>query len=478
MKTKKEIFTQKIWKNLVLSICLLLITTNLFSDNWQTGPGGKPSRHGLSTEIGPQAADLLWQGSLTSVIAQQAVIDGNIVVMSRILNINNVLGGTKIVAQDLLTGDTLWTKGLPVDFPSTDWRSRVSAFKDGLVYATRSGNTNYSYMYALDAANGSIIWKSQGLVNESSTEGSSFASNGDLIVGNFESIIRINASDGTTIWETSRSCPTSNGQEVAVYGDKGYYWEAAFSGPKISVIDLVNGTYLYSSESLSPGIIQQVAPFVGPDGTVYATRTMDNLSTDFLFALNDKGSYFEEKWSVPLGYVPFGTFGVGPDGTVYSYNQTDEIIRIDPINGSIIDTSQVPLGGDFSQPRMAVDAQGFVFVTNGGFTGGAFYSFNPDLTLRWSENIPNVNIGGPAIGNDGTLIICGTGTNVKAYQGIGTGTKETPQPNSLKVYPNPAKQFIKIEYDLEKESNSEIIIEIMNSHGVRDLFKSMSTRKY
>lgn len=467
MKKYSFPYNQILLKKSFVTILFLLSTFLSFADDWQTGPGGKPSRHGLSSEIGPQAADLLWQGSLSAVVAQQAVIDGNIVVMSRMFNINNVLTGTKIVAHDLMTGDTLWSKGLPVDFPSTDWRSRVSAFKDGVVYATRSGNTNYSYMYALDAADGSIIWKSEGLVNESSTEGASFAANGDLIVGNFESIIRIKALDGTTVWETNRSCPTSSGQEVAVFGNRGYYWEAAFAGPKISVIDLESGQYLFSSESLSPGIIQQVAPFVGPDGTVYGTRTMNNVITDFLFALSDKGSYFEEKWNVPLGYVPFGTFGVGPDGSVYSYSQSDEVIRIDPLNGNIINTSEITLGGDFSQPRMAIDAHGYVFVTNGGFTGGALHSFNPDLTLRWSENITNVNVGGPAIGNNGTLIVCGTGTNVRAYEGIGTDIKEIPEQNSLRVYPNPSHQMINIDYDFGMASNSMINLEILNSSGIQ-----------
>jgi len=467
MKYKSSPNKLKVWKKTLGLLVFFLLSIYLIADNWQTGPGGKPSRHGLSTEIGPQAADLLWQGSVSAVVAQQAVIDGDIVVMSRMFNINNVLYGTKIVAHDLITGDTLWTKGLPVDFPSTDWRSRVSAFKDGVVYATRAGNTNYSYMYALDVADGSIIWKSEGLVNESSTEGSSFSSNGDLIVGNFDNIIRINHLDGTTVWQTIRSCPTTGGGEVAVFGSKGYYWEAAAYGPKISVIDLESGDYLYSSESLSPGFIQQVAPFVGPDGTVYGTRTANNVSTDFLFALNDKGSYFEIKWSVPLSFVPFATFGVGPDGSVYSYSQSDEVIRIDPLNGNVIDTSEVNLGGDFPQPRMAIDAQGFVFVTNGGFTGGALYSFNPDLTLRWSENITNVNVGGPAIGNNGTMVVCGTGTNVRAYEGIGTDIKEISQYNSLQVYPNPSNQIINIEYDFGNESISGINIEILNSNGIQ-----------
>ncbi len=66
---------------------------------------------------------------------------------------------------------------------------------------------------------------------------------------------------------------------------------------------------------------------------------------------------------------------------------------------------------------MAIDANGYVFVTNGEFASGGLYSFNPDLTPRWSESITNVNIGGPAIGENGTMVVCGVGTNVRAYQG-------------------------------------------------------------
>ncbi|MBN2175002.1 MAG: PQQ-binding-like beta-propeller repeat protein [Bacteroidales bacterium] len=405
--------------NIIITFVFIIFTsTSILADNWNTGSGGKPSRHSLSSEYGPEDATLLWQNGYNAIIAQQAVIDGNIVAMSRIFNLNNVLHGTKIVAQDLITGDTLWTSELPVDFPDTDWRSRVSAFRNGVVYATRSGNTNYSYMYALDAIDGSVIWKSEGLVNESSTESASFAVNGDLIVGNFDSVIRIDAEDGSTVWEIDRSCPTSNGQEVAVFENRGYYWEPSPYGPVVSVVDLEAGSYLYSSESLSAGIIQQLGLFIGLDGIIYAPRSMNNASTDFLFALKDKGDSFEELWSTPIGYIPFSTSGIGSDGTIYTYSTAGEIIRLDPEDGTILNTSDIIFTSLGASPRMAIDANGYVFVTNGEFATGKFYSFNPDLTFRWSENITNVNIGGPAIGPNGTLVICGVGNNVRAYEGF------------------------------------------------------------
>lgn len=399
----------------ILILCSISLLAN--ADNWQVGSGGKSTRQGNSTEYGPEDATLLWQNGVSAVIAQQAVIEGNIVAMSRIFNINNVLYGTSVVAQDLTTGDTLWTAILPVDFPDTDWRSRVSAIRDGKIYATRSGNTNYSYMYALDAMTGDIVWKSEGLVNESSTESCAFSSNGDLIVGNFDSIIRISAEDGTTVWETNRSAPTSNGQEISVYDDRGYFWEPSPFGPVVSVIDLNTGTILFSSTALTGGFIQQLCLFIGPDGIIYAPRSANNPTTDFLFALKDNGDAFEELWNVPIGFVPFSTSAVAPDGSIYTYSPNGEVMRLDPSDGSVLNTSEVVFTALSASPRMAIDANGYVFVTNGEFATGKLFSFNSDLTTRWTETITNVNIGGPAIGASGTLVVCGVGPNVRAYQG-------------------------------------------------------------
>ena len=320
--------------------------------------------------------------------------------------------------------------------------------RDGKVYATRAGNTNASYMYALDATDGSIIWQSDSLVDESSTEGVSFADNGDLIVGNFSSIMRISTTDGSTLWKTTRYSPTSGGSHVAVRGYSAYTWEASGYGPKISAFDITTGGYLYSSYAIGGGLAQQVGPFVGPNGIVYAPRTQNNPSTDSLVAFVDIDTALEKIWSVPLGYVPFASFGVGPDGSVYGYSANSEVIRINSA-GNVINTSTQVLLDYPAQPRMAVGADGIVYVTNGGFANGALYSFNPDLSLRLSTLIPNVNVGGPAIGSNGTLIVCGIGTDVRAYEGgtgINHGSMEVAQLAKLTAYPNPFTNTINIGY--------------------------------
>jgi outer membrane protein assembly factor BamB len=388
--------------------------------DWNTGVGGNAARNSLSNEFGPTGPHLLWQGSLSAIVSQQAVTEGDVVVMARIASFD-IPSGTTIVAHDLTTGAILWATQLPYNFEDS-WRSRVSAIRDGQIYATRAGNTNSEYLYALPVAGGEIIWQSEALIDEGTTESLAFAENGDPIVGNFHSLVRINKGDGSTVWEVPRSCPTSDGCSAAVFGEHVYIWEASASGPKVSVFDAADGAWLYSSEPIGGGYVQQLGLLVGPDGTVYAPRTQNNPVTDYFVAFEDTGTALIEKWRVPLGYVPFASFGVGPDGSVYTYDTTRldgttelQIVRRDPDTGTALDTSPVMSTSFPAKPRIAIDASGTIFLTNGGFSDGRFYSFNADLTERWSVPLNGVNLGGPALGQDGIVVVCGTGIDVRAY---------------------------------------------------------------
>ncbi len=402
---------------MVKAIVLEAVLLAGVEDDWETGVGGNSARHSLSPRLGPTAPQPLWSGSLPGIVAQQAAIDGHVVVTNRIASFT-IPTGTWIVAHDLFTGGLLWQMRLPYDFPGTSWRSRASAIRDGRVYATRAGNTNLDYLYALDVADGSILWQSEDLVDEATTESLAFAGDGDLVAGNFASVLRIDAETGTTVWSELRTCPTTNGCQVAVFGDRVYLWEASAGGPKVTAFDLTTGARLYSSDPIGGGVIRQVGLLVGPDGTVYAPRTQNNVITDFFVALEDTGAALVEKWSVPMGYTPFASFGVGPDGSVYAYDADEQIIRLDPDTGDVLDTSiTLRAPGEISLPgRIAIGADGILYVTNGGFSDGALFSVDPDLTLRWSTKITNVNVGGPAMGPCGVLVVCGIGTDVRAYQ--------------------------------------------------------------
>jgi hypothetical protein len=301
------------------------------------------------------------------------------------------------------------------------------------------------------------VWQSEDLITETSTEGATFADDGDVVTTGVNTVIRIDGIDGSTVWQTGRSCPTSGGCDPVVFGNRVYLWEAGAMGPVITAFDLETGDRLFSSDGIGAGFIQQVAPFVGPDGTVYAPRSQNNPLTDFLVALQDTGTGFKEKWRVPLGFVPFASFGVGPDGSVFSYSRSYRVIRIDPGNGTVLDSSDVMVS-DFYQPRMAVGKAGNVFVTNGGFSQGALYAFYGNLGLNWSTAIPNVNVGGPAMGSMSSLVVCGTGTDVRMYQTtdpLAVDNEPTELPSSpflAQNYPNPFNAISNFEFRISPAS--------------------------
>jgi outer membrane protein assembly factor BamB len=424
-----------------------LTSLNTSAQNWSVSTGGNSYRNGSSNEYGPTGENLLWSGGMPSTIARSPVSDSIYLATVRISNTSDVLNGSRIVMMDIRNGDTLWTKNLPVDFPNLDWRNRISAIRNGVVYASRSGNSNAAYLYALDAADGSVIWKSDSLIDESSVEGLNFLENGDLIVGNINSVMRLNKVDGATVWQTYRLA-YGDGAELAVYGSKIYGIINDLTQLKVAAFDTSDGQLLYKTEAIDNGLVQQQALFLGNDGTIYLPRSQNNPITDSLYSFTDNGAGFTQNWSVPIHYIPFSSSGIGLDGSVYSYSRSGKVIRIDPITGTITDSSQVILYGNASYPRMTIDAAGRVFVTNGGFSDGAFFSFNSDLTLRWQTPITNVYIGGPLIGWDGTLVVCGVGNDIRAYRGdLQASLFENSAENSKKgisLYPNVVNDYLNV----------------------------------
>jgi outer membrane protein assembly factor BamB len=439
-----------------------LTSLNTSAQNWTVSTGGNSFRNGSSNEYGPTGETLLWSGGMPSTIARSPVSDSIYLATVRISNTSDVLNGSRIVMMDIRNGDTLWTKNLPVDFPNLDWRNRISAIRNGVVYASRSGNSNAAYLYALDAADGSVIWKSDSLIDESSVEGLIFLENGDLIVGNINSVMRLNKIDGTTVWQTYRLA-YGDGAELAVYGSKIYGIINDLTQLKVAAFDTSDGQLLYKTEAIDNGLVQQQALFLGNDGTIYLPRSQNNPITDSLYSFTDNGGGFTQNWSIPIHYIPFSSSGIGLDGSVYSYSRSGKVIRIDPITGTITDSSQVILYGNASYPRMSIDAAGIVNVTNGGFSDGAFFSFNANLTLRWQTPITNVFIGGPLIGWDGTLVICGIGSDIRAYRGDLTATIDEILSNAESefsmLFPNPFRDQLNLKVDPSLVGSSFVVFD-------------------
>jgi hypothetical protein len=395
-------------------LCAALVTAfSLSAQDWPNS-GGNPGRNGLSDEYGPLTANLLWSGSRPSVIAWQPVIAGRRVFVVRQSGFtSSEPNASPVICHDLDTGQELWRVDIP--FNAGDWTTAVLGVSDGKVYASRAGNgaSVAARVYALDQATGNVVWISQDDIDAGFYDGVVFAPNGDLVIGSFRDIWRIRAADGTTAWNASRTGSVSGSCGAALFGDAVYVADSAPGGTVLKRYSLASGALQYASPVMNGFTIQQT-PMVGPDGTVYLNRSQNNPTTDFFYAWDDSGTAFTQRWSVPAQWVTTGEFGVGPDGSVYMLQPGEILTRLDPATGTVLNTYPTALGDN--SPRFAIDADGRLFVSNGGFSSGTLYSFDPDLTLRWSVPVRNINIGGPCLGPDGTLVVAGVGSDLRAYR--------------------------------------------------------------
>src|SRR5262245_13509413 len=154
------------------------LAPTLAAQGWST-VGADAARSALSSADGPSVKHAAWGTSLNAIVSQQAFTDGDTVATARMLDINDVANGTWLVAHSISTGALLWQKQLPPD--AAAWRNHSVAFRDGNVYATRAGNEQAGFLYALRASDGLIVWQSQAKLKISTTESPGYAPNGDVV---------------------------------------------------------------------------------------------------------------------------------------------------------------------------------------------------------------------------------------------------------------------------------------------------------
>lgn len=418
-------------------VLLSLLVGSTLAGNWITG-GGNPWRSGLTDENGPvRREDIAWQGTISGLFGMPVYIWEDKLVTMRFQSIDYA----PIVCHDLFTGETLWTR----DFPGANSRSLPIGFRDGRVYAINFQESQHDTLYALDANDGSILWRGQVTTWMSITESASFADNGDVLVSaSGMRIARINCQTGDTVWTASRVWPVSGSADLCVQGNTVYGYSGGISSLYISAWDLETGRFKYRTripDTHPGGPTPQTAPMVGDDGTVYAHKPGDNLT-----ALTDNGDSLVIRWSHEVSgdgshYSIFSHFAVGPDGSVYC-GSNGRIQRLDPTTGICIDSSpyiQDPTSSYFGL-RMAIAADGTVYVTTGN-QYAALYSFTPDLQLNWADTIPHLNTSGPALAQ-GVLGVAGAGTTLKVYQCASSITDARPIPDcrlALRAEPLPGR---------------------------------------
>lgn len=416
----------------------LSLPTPVTGADWSNS-GGNAGRNGLTTEVGPTAATLAWSGGRSSLISWLPVTEGDRVFLVRQLKWpEQQPGDAPVVAYDLITGAEIWVRDIP--YQAGDWITWVGGVKNGRVYASRGGNgaSVAAPLYALDATDGHILWSTDFEIDAGAYDGMVFAPNGDPIIASFEDIWRVRATDGALVWHAPRVGSVSGECGGCLYGDAFYVADAVPGGHAIVRYDANTGAEMYQSPTM-PGFTIQNTPMVGKDGTVYLARYQNNPSVDFLYAWTDTGAGFVERWHIPVLGGAAAEYGTGPDGTLYFTIPGPRLARLNPNDGSIINQS-APLTG-FNAARIAVDDTGIVYLGNMAFGTGRLVSYNADLTVRWSVNVPSINIGGPSLGRYGTLVVCGTGTDVRAYRttnpnDVADGDLAHSE-NVLSVFPNP-----------------------------------------
>jgi outer membrane protein assembly factor BamB len=395
-----------------------LCATTAFGD-W-SNLGGNAGRNGLTAAVGPATPTLRWSGAPLSLISWTPLVEGN-----RVFNIrqsvaeNPVVGpGDSILyAMDLATGEELWSYDFP--WEAGDWTTILYGVKNGRVYTGRAddGSIFTSAIHCLDAATGKLLWISScsdcapGLY-----DGAVFAGDGDMLVAAGQWVRRIDSETGQLLWSAPRLCSVTNSCGPTLVGNSIYIDETFQGGQRITRIDATTGARLYSGPQV-PGLVTQTKPFAGSNGVIfYPVFTGGGPTVDRIYAFRDTGTAFQLLWSRPCTTFQ-GEHAITNDGGVIFMNPQGRLEIRDQVTAALrfISTEVVaaaPL--TLTMPHIAVDAQGKIFYGNGGFPG-KIYSFNPNLTLRWSIDVPNLNQGGPVIADDGTMLVSGVGKDFRAY---------------------------------------------------------------
>jgi outer membrane protein assembly factor BamB len=422
--------------------------------------GGNAGRNGLTTEIGPVAPDLLWEGGRSSIIAWQPVTEGNHVFMVRQLRWPyEQPHDAYVVAMDLLTGDELWAEEIP--YEDGDWTPWIAGVMNGRVYVSRAGNgaSVSAVLYALDVADGSTIWTSEDMIDAGFYDGVVFAPDGDPVIASFRDIWRIDAETGQTVWNSPRSGSVSGNCGGAVFGDAVYVADAAVGGHVMVRYDLTSGARLYESPVMD-GFLMQNTPMVDPAGRIYLCRVQNNPAVDHFYSFTDTGTEFIQNWRVEAAYCTSSEFGIGPDGSVYMMTRGPRLARLDPETGEVLNETDTLTG--FSKPRIAVDAAGKVFFSNGAFATGQLTVYDAELNHIWDTPVTNINIGGPAIGQDGVLVVCGIGTDVRAYRSDVTAVAESfdlgNRSFALSNAPNPFRETTSLSFTLAESGPVDLRI--------------------
>jgi len=295
-------------------------------------------------------------------------------------------GGTAY-ALDLMTGDILWEVGS--DETGLDLNARISlAIHDGMVF----GHSWDGYTYALDAADGTVIWThyeiTEGWVSGLSvSEGMVFATTWD------GSMYAMDEYSGDLVWRVSLGGEA--GMSPLVSGGVAYV--GTMSGV-LYALDSGTGDVIWSKSGFYP--MELSTPAFDGDALYFGSWNYTIFSVDAA-----DGSII---WQTPT-YGPVIGAAVYAAGYVYALDEGGTLYSIDAATGDIVDTDYLTY---MSQSALAVSG-GWIWTED---YEGRMYAFRgltpigvdvtpdhqersalPGTTVNLNITVANMGFSGPDI---------------------------------------------------------------------------------
>lgn len=319
-------------------------------------------------------------------------------------------GQARVECRSLLTGALIWTTPLFVP----DSKVHAMAFNEDAVYVHDYSENNERF-YALDPETGQVKW-SYPSYTFGPLDGPIFDCNRNPIINTSRaefnqntSLLRsVDKNTGATRWLKQEVVDTRPNRVKAAHGSKLYMITGtAFTPKKLSAFDLETGQLLYRSGGIAGAALQNMWPFVGPDGTIYVIRDAGDLN-----AFEDTGTGLSLKWQFsPAGFDVLSIPAVEADGNVLLLD-AGSIKRISRINGQLLASSAATSLASSSTLFSCADS--VVILCN---QIGLYQGFSHDLqTILWTINAGSSNYYAlPNLSAQGIMVTAGAGTKITAY---------------------------------------------------------------
>ena len=421
--------------NIFLGFLFFLMTTSAWvqAQNGWYNIGGNWGKNGYVDVAGPTTDSILWETTSSGLFGTPLYIEGNYMVTMRFQSTTYA----PVECYDLNTGNLLWS----VDVTNATGRSLPVGLRNNRVYVMRYTESLNDSLYALNVADGSKLWTSNVNVACYITESGVFDSIGNFyVMGNFKTY-KINPVNGQMVWQTSTVQLASGSGEMAINqtNNTGYTLENVNGVAYVWAINLLNGQKKYSHiiNELQPGgNVPQSALMVGNNGVIYVQLTEDNIA-----ALTDNGNQLNLLWQTAIyGNCSFSTMSIGSDGSVYAPSN-GKIVRLNPLTGSISDSSISIAQGGFYSPRISATKNNIIYATNGE---NGVYAFDLSLNLLWSDVLNFSNTSGVCFAANGLAAVSGS-NKIRVYTPTISTSINNVKDVLVKAYPNPTSSYFQLD---------------------------------